>query len=43
MARGLSLDELISEGLGERWEDWSWGFIPEEPWVRTLHRDLSRR
>ena len=40
MAEGRSLDAIVEAGLGEEWADWSWGFIPEERWIRTLHRDL---
>ena len=43
MERGLSVEQIIEKGLGERWADWTWGFIPEERWIRTLHRDLSAR
>lgn len=43
LARGLSADTLVEAGLSEKWKDWTWGFIPEERWIRTLHRDLSQR
>lgn len=36
--RGLTEDDIIEAGLGEKWKDWSWNFITEEKWIRTLYR-----
>ncbi len=36
LGRGLSVDEIVAEGLDERWESWGGGFIDEERWIRTL-------
>lgn len=43
LAKGLGLDAIVEAGLGEKWKAWTWGFIPEERWIRTLHRDLTAR
>lgn len=34
---GLSVDEVIEAGLGDEFSSWSWGFINEEKWIRTLY------
>ena len=34
---GKSLDEIIEQGLPEKWEAWNWRFITEERWIRTLY------
>ncbi len=38
---GLSVEEIVAKGLGEKWQDWTWGFINEERWIRTLHREYK--
>ena len=35
---GLSVQEIIDAGLDEKWQAWSWQFINEERWIRTLYR-----
>lgn len=35
---GLTEDDIIDAGLGDKWKDWSWNFINEEKWIRTLYR-----
>lgn len=35
---GLTVEDIIDAGLGEKWKDWSWAFINEEKWIRTLYR-----
>jgi len=37
-AAGESLEDLIKEGLGEKWQAWSWEFITEEKWITTLYK-----
>lgn len=37
-AQGLSEDEAVEHGLSEQWQDWSWSFINEERWIRTLYK-----
>lgn len=36
--RGLSEDEAVAAGLSDQWQDWSWAFINEERWIRTLYK-----
>lgn len=38
-ANGLSEDAAVAAGLSEQWASWTWGFITEERWIRTLYRD----
>lgn len=35
---GLSLDEVITKGLGEEWKSWHWNFITEKRWIETLYQ-----
>ena len=35
--QGVSLDDLIAVGLGDKWKGWSWQFITEEKWISTLY------
>lgn len=35
---GQSEDEVLKAGLDEKWNDWSWGFINEERWIKTLYQ-----
>lgn len=36
--QGLSEDQAVQKGLGETWQSWSWQFINEEKWIRTLYQ-----
>jgi glyoxylase-like metal-dependent hydrolase (beta-lactamase superfamily II) len=36
-AMGLSEDEAVARGLPDEWKVWSWRFITEERWIRTLY------
>lgn len=36
-AIGDSLEEIVKQGLGEKWKPWSWVFISEEKWITTLY------
>ncbi|MCH8492830.1 MAG: MBL fold metallo-hydrolase [Idiomarina sp.] len=38
-AAGADVDTMVATGLGEQWADWSWNFINEERWIRTLYND----
>ena len=38
---GKNIDAIIDQGLGSEWRDWGTGFINEERWIRTLHRDAT--
>lgn len=35
--QGLSLDEVINQGVGEQWASWDWSFITEKKWITTLY------
>lgn len=35
---GISEDDLVKAGLEEKWSSWSWRFITEERWIRTLYK-----
>ncbi|MDZ7867904.1 MAG: MBL fold metallo-hydrolase [Rheinheimera sp.] len=37
-ARGLSADQAVAKGLSAQWKKWSWNFITEEKWIRTLYQ-----
>ena len=39
-AAGADVETMVATGLGAEWADWSWNFINEERWIRTLHNDL---
>jgi len=34
---GMTLDEVKTKGLSDKWKDWSWSFINEERWIATLY------
>ncbi|GLS84172.1 MBL fold metallo-hydrolase [Paraferrimonas haliotis] len=36
--QGKSVEELVAEGLPAQWKDWSWAFITEEKWIKTLYQ-----
>jgi glyoxylase-like metal-dependent hydrolase (beta-lactamase superfamily II) len=36
-AKGMSLEDAVSKGLGEKYQAWSWNFINEEKWIATLY------
>lgn len=36
-AKGVSEDDLINKGLPAEWKKWSWAFITEEKWIKTLY------
>ncbi|RUO37598.1 MBL fold metallo-hydrolase [Aliidiomarina shirensis] len=39
-AADASVDDMADAGLGEKWESWSWNFINEDRWIRTLYNDM---
>ncbi len=43
IASGKSLEQMQAEGLGEKYQSWSWNFIDEKKWIAILHRDLSAK
>lgn len=40
-AAGADVDTMVATGLDEKWAEWTWNFINEERWIRTLFNDLQ--
>ncbi len=38
---GKSEEQILKEGIGEAYKSWSWNFITEEKWLKTLISDLK--
>lgn len=36
-SKGMTLEEVTEKGLGEKWQSWSWSFIPTKRWIATLY------
>ena len=36
-AQGMNVDAAVAKGLSSQWQSWSWNFINEERWIRTLY------
>jgi glyoxylase-like metal-dependent hydrolase (beta-lactamase superfamily II) len=41
LAAGKSEEQILSEGIGEKYKHLSWAFITEEKWLKTLIADLK--
>lgn len=37
-AQGKTEEEIVAQGLSAQWKSWSWSFITEERWIRTLFK-----
>ncbi len=37
-SQGASEKEVIKDGLDDKWQSWSWAFINEERWIKTLYQ-----
>lgn len=37
-AQGKTEDQIVAQGLSVQWKNWSWNFITEERWIRTLFK-----
>ncbi|MBU0912580.1 MAG: MBL fold metallo-hydrolase [Gammaproteobacteria bacterium] len=37
-AAGKTEDQIVAQGLSAQWKSWSWNFITEERWIRTLFK-----
>ena len=35
---GLSLEQAIAKGLGDKYKGWHWNFITEKRWIETLYQ-----
>jgi glyoxylase-like metal-dependent hydrolase (beta-lactamase superfamily II) len=36
-AKGMSVEDSVKQGLGEKYKAWAWNFITEEKWITTLY------
>ncbi|MEW9799379.1 MBL fold metallo-hydrolase [Alteromonas sp. CYL-A6] len=36
-AKGMSVEQVVETGLEPKWASWSWAFINEERWIKTLY------
>ncbi len=41
LAQGKSEQKILALGIGENYQQWSWRFINEEKWLKTLIKDLK--
>ncbi|WP_077339054.1 MBL fold metallo-hydrolase [Pseudocolwellia agarivorans] len=41
VANKLSLEQVIKQGIGEKYKSLDWNFITEEKWLTTLYTDLK--
>lgn len=39
-SRGLTEADIIKKGLSKKWDTWTWRFITEERWIKTLYQSL---
>ena len=39
---GKSLADIKAAGLPDEWKQWGTGFIPQDRWLETIHRSLTR-
>lgn len=37
-AQGKTEEQIVAQGLSAQWKSWSWHFITEERWIRTLFK-----
>ena len=37
-AKGMSLEKILKQGLGQKYQAWAWSFITEEKWITTLYK-----
>ncbi|OUS25133.1 hypothetical protein A9Q98_12880 [Thalassotalea sp. 42_200_T64] len=38
---GNSNEQILANGIGEKYDNWAWQFISEEKWMKTLIKDLK--
>ncbi|XPF93288.1 MBL fold metallo-hydrolase [Colwellia sp. RE-S-Sl-9] len=41
IADKLTLEQVIQQGIGEKYKSFNWNFITEEKWLTTLYTDLK--
>lgn len=39
--KGMSVEDAVEQGLGEKYTAWSWSFITEKRWITTLYKGLD--
>jgi cyclase len=39
--KGISVEDAVKQGLGEKYTAWSWSFITEKRWITTLYKGLN--
>ena len=39
---GKSLADIKAAGLPDEWKQWGAGFVPQDRWLETIHRSLTR-
>lgn len=37
-AKGMTEQEIVAQGVAEKWKPWSWAFINEDKWLKTLYQ-----
>jgi hypothetical protein len=37
-SKGVSVEDVVKQGLGEKYKAWAWNFITEEKWINTLYK-----
>ena len=37
---GVTKEQLLEVGLGDKWKDWNWAFITEKRWIATLYDNI---
>jgi cyclase len=42
IAEGKTIEQIKAAGLPEEWKTWGTGFIPQDRWLETIHRSLTR-
>ncbi|MBN2135186.1 MAG: MBL fold metallo-hydrolase [Acidobacteria bacterium] len=40
---GLSEEEILKEGLPEKYKNWEWQFINTERWIKIIYSDLNKK
>lgn len=39
---GRTVEQIKAAGLPDEWKQWGTGFIPQDRWLETIHRSLTR-
>jgi hypothetical protein len=37
-SKNMSVEDLVKQGLGEKYKAWAWSFITEERWITTFYK-----